>query len=76
MGVTIEGDAAKSGKNTDFGSDNACEAIAENWSTQLDESGSIQKRKRLETPYEEWAQLLRNSFNVTYAVLLLCAHKC
>ena len=47
----------------------------ENRSARLDESDSIQKRKRLETKYEKCARLLRGSFNVTYAVLLLRAHK-
>ena len=44
MGVTIGGDASKSGKNAHFLSGNACEAITENWSPRLDESDSIQKR--------------------------------
>ena len=57
-------------------SDNAREAIAENWSARLDESESIQKRKRLEITYGKCAQLLRNLFNVTHTVLLLCTHKC
>ena len=51
------------------------EAIAENRSAQLDESDSIKKMKRLETMYEKCARLLRSSMNVTYAVLLLRAHK-
>ena len=59
-----------------FVSDNASEAIAKNRCARLDESDSIQKRKRLETTYEKCALLLQNSFNVTYVVLLLHAHKC
>ena len=51
MGVTIGGDAAKSGKNTHLLSSgyNARERILHKigLSAQLDESGSIQKRKRL-----------------------------
>ena len=58
-----------------FVSDNALEAIAENWSTRLDESDSIQKRKQVENTYKNCAQLLRNAFIVTYAVYLLRAYK-
>ena len=58
-----------------FVSDNACEAITESWFARLDKSDSIQKRKQLETMYKKCARLLRNLFNVTYAVLLLHAHK-
>ena len=56
-----------------FVSDNT--AITENWSSRLDESDSIQKTKRLEITYEKCARLLRNSFNVTCAILLIHAHK-
>ena len=56
--------------------DNAREAITENRSARLDESDSIKKRKQLETTYEKCALLLRNMFNVTYAVYLLLAHGC
>ena len=54
----------------------APEAITENRSARLDESDSIQKRKRLENTNEKCAQLLGNAFNATYAVYLLRAHKC
>ena len=43
MGVTIGGDASKSVNNTHF-SDNMRETIADNWSAQLDELESTQKR--------------------------------
>ena len=59
-----------------FVSGNAREAIAENWYVRLDELDSIQKRKRLKNTYEKCAQLLRDAFNVTYAIYLLRAHKC
>ena len=69
MGVTIGGDAAKSDKITHL-LDNAREAIAENRSAQLDESDSIKKRKGyLETTYEKYSRLMRNSFNVSYSHL-------
>ena len=55
MGVTIWGDAAKSGKNTKFVSDNVREAITENLSPQLDRLDSIKKRKRIETTYEKYS---------------------
>ena len=56
-------------------SDNAREAIAENWSTRLDKSDSIQKRKRLKNTYKKCAQLLDNEFNATYVVYILLAQK-
>ena len=37
-----------------FVSGGACEAIAENWSTQLHELDSIHKRKRLEITYKKY----------------------
>ena len=64
------GRCCKKWQEKSFVSDNVCEAIAENWYAQLDNSGSTQKMKRLETTYEKYAQLLRNSFNVTYAYLI------
>ena len=57
-------------------SDNSGEAITENWSSRLDKLESIQKRKRQENTYKRCAQLMRNGFNITYAVLLLRAQKC
>ena len=59
-----------------FVSDNARETIAKNRSAQLEKSELIQKRKWLEITYKKCERLLRNSFNVTYAVLLLHTHKC
>ena len=59
-----------------FVSDNAREAIAENQSARLDELDSIQKRKQLENMYEKCVWLLGDTFNATYAVYLLRAHKC
>ena len=44
-------------------------------SAQFEESGLIQKRKRLETTYKKFERLLYNLYNVTYTVLLLHAHK-
>ena len=57
-------------------SDNACQAIPENWSARLDKLGLIQKRKRLENTYERCVRLLVNFFNDTYVVYLLQAHNC
>ena len=52
------------------------EAIAENWSVRLDESDSLQKRKRLYITYEKCAGLLGNALNATYTVYPLLAHTC
>ena len=57
-----------------FDSDNAREAIIENWSARLDESDSIQQRKQLENTYEKCVLLLWNTINVIYAVYLLQVH--
>ena len=38
--------------------------------------GLIKKKKRIETTYEKYAQLIWNFFNVTDNVLLLHAYKC
>ena len=40
-----------------FVSDNACEAIVETWSAQIDKLDYIEKRKRLETMYEKYSRL-------------------
>ena len=58
IGVTIGGAAAKSGKNTHLY--NVCEAIEENWSTQLDKLESIHKKKFLGTTYENYIHLMQN----------------
>ena len=50
--------------------DDACEAIIENWSAQLVDSDSIEKRKRLETIYKKYLRLPHNLFNVTYTHII------
>ena len=53
-----------------FVRNNVREAMSENWPDRLDELDLIQKSKWLEIRYKNCAQLLHNSFNVTYAILL------
>ena len=67
MGVKIGGDDKK-WQEPSFVSDNAREAIAENWSAGLDESDFIFKKKMARKMYENCARLLHNSLNVTYAL--------
>ena len=59
-----------------FVSDNVCEAITENWTARLEKLDSVLKRNYPETTYDKCVQLLWNSFDVTYAILLLYSHKC
>ena len=76
MGVTIGGDAAKSGENTHLLVIMGVRLSQKIGYARLDESDSIKKRKRLENTYKKCARLLGNGFNVTYDVYLLRAQKC
>ena len=59
MGVKIGGDAWKKCQEHSFVSDNACEAITENWSKKLDEPYSIRKRKWIEKTHKKYSGLLQ-----------------
>ena len=53
-----------------FVSDNAHEAIVENWSSQLDKLGFIQKRKRLEITKKSIGNYLHNLYNIMYTHII------
>ena len=69
--VKIGGDAAKSGKKTHL-----LVIMRVRLSHKIGLLELIQKRKRLKNMYKKFSQLLGNTFNATYTVYIIQAHKC
>ena len=65
MGVTIEGDAEKIGKNTHLLVIMRVRVLQKIGLLDLKNLTRFLKRKRMETTYEKCARLLDNAFNVT-----------